>query len=116
MCLDIIELKRFVEFYPWLSDKNSLVLRFEDLVTDKKSRVNSLKRIIQYIMPNIDEELIPEYIELMEKGANPDHSKTFRKGKTRQWPQYFSSEHNNIFKSKAGKLLVDLGYENNEDW
>jgi hypothetical protein len=52
----------------------------------------------------------------MEMGADPDRSKTFRKGKTGGWQKHFSAEHKALFKNYAGDLLIDLGYEKDLDW
>lgn len=106
---------RFLDFYPWLTDKNSLALRFEDLL-DEKSRARSLARVVQYLAPDMGGRLMSENIRLMELGANPQNSKTYRTGKSGEWSRYFSDEHKDLFKSKAGKLLIDLGYEKSEDW
>jgi sulfotransferase 6B1 len=41
---------------------------------------------------------------------------TFREGKTGSWKNYFNRKHKAACKLYAGKLLIDLGYENNTLW
>jgi hypothetical protein len=41
---------------------------------------------------------------------------TFRKGSSGDWRSHFSEEHKRVFKETTGRLLIDLGYEKDNDW
>lgn len=43
-------------------------------------------------------------------------TRTFRKGQIGGWREHFSEEHKQAFKSVAGSLLIDLGYEQDDNW
>ncbi|KAF2078164.1 hypothetical protein CYY_000548 [Polysphondylium violaceum] len=45
-----------------------------------------------------------------------DKNKFFRKGEIGDWKNYFTPENKRWFKEETGQLLVDLGYEINNDW
>ena len=47
------------------------------------------------------------------KESSPLH---LRKGTIGDWKNYFSSKHKEIFKEIAGDILIQLGYEENNDW
>jgi hypothetical protein len=46
----------------------------------------------------------------------PKRSGTFRKGKPGNWREYFTQENIDIFKDSTGDLLIQLGYESNNEW
>lgn len=41
---------------------------------------------------------------------------TFREGKIGAWKEHFSDAHKTTFKQLTGSLLIELGYENNNNW
>jgi hypothetical protein len=47
---------------------------------------------------------------------NPQRSPTFREGKTGGWRKAFSEENIQLFKEISGDLLINLGYEDSQDW
>ncbi len=47
------------------------------------------------------------------KNDSPLH---LRKGVTGDWKNYFSDKHKKIFKEIAGDLLIELGYEKDNNW
>lgn len=50
-----------------------------------------------------------------EKGAS-DPQSHYRKGKAGDWANHFTPDHVAAFKRKFGDLVVNLGYENSNDW
>jgi hypothetical protein len=40
----------------------------------------------------------------------------FRKGIAGDWKNVFTEQDKRVFKAAAGDLLVELGYEENNDW
>ena len=57
-----------------------------------------------------------QIIDALETNIDPQRSPTFRSGKTGEWKKYFNDEHKNLFKDVAGDLLVQLGYEKDDNW
>ena len=55
-------------------------------------------------------------IQTILEAIQPEKSPTFRKGKTGGWRNHFSDEHKQIFKDITGDLLIELGYETDNDW
>ncbi|KAM9954340.1 hypothetical protein ACTFIW_003881 [Dictyostelium discoideum] len=45
-----------------------------------------------------------------------DKNKFFRKGEIGDWRNYFTDDNKRWFKEETGSLLIDLGYELNNDW
>ncbi|HAT66576.1 MAG TPA: hypothetical protein DCS66_18610, partial [Flavobacteriaceae bacterium] len=50
-----------------------------------------------------------------DKGKN-DVKSHYRKGTSGDWKNYFTEEHKKHFKERYGDLLIQLGYEANNDW
>ena len=108
--------ERFLENLPWLSNKNCLTVKFENLAPiDKRSK--TLESIATYLLgEHISSDERERMVMAMEQGCNPANSKTFRKGVSGEWQKYFTEEHKILFKDAAGQLLIDLGYEKDFDW
>ena len=65
-------------------------------------------------------ELLEKYrFEKLAKGrkqGNEDPTSHFRKGMAGDWQNHFNNRHKNLFKKHAGQLLIDLGYEKDNNW
>ena len=95
-------------FKPWLKHKSSKIVRFEYLspvCAPRARRVQELKKIADHLdLNNVDPE---DYIE---SNVNVGSS-TFRKGKSGEWHNEFSSEHIELFKKLVPEsLLYCYGY------
>ena len=74
---------------------------------------------IPYFKPSTDEiELIVEKYSFqnMKKIHNNKGKSFLRSGKSGDWKNYFSDEAKQLFSHYAGKELIALGYEKNNDW
>ena len=107
--------QRFKENRNWLSDKNSLSVKYEDLLSTSQRRP-TLEKLAKYLLDTDQPETIENTVSKMEKGFNPAQSKTFRKGQAGGWKQHFTSEHKKLFKECAGETLIELGYEKDLNW
>lgn len=105
---------RFAPYLGWLEKDAVLSIHFEELVNN---RISALNRILDHVLVRIP---LPaprkDILEALEFSINPRRSPTFRSGKTGEWKKYFTEEHKKIFKNVAGDLLIQLGYEKNQDW
>lgn len=63
------------------------------------------------------DESVDRLTERALQAIAPERSHTFRKGGgARNWERRFTPEHKEQFKSVAGELLVELGYEQDLNW
>lgn len=100
----------------WMKNPSTLLLRFEDLVGVKgggdldrqKDTIRSLAEYIQYPLSNAQIDCIAN--SLFGETA------TFRKGQIGSWQENFSDYHKEIFKQIMGKELIELGYEQDNNW
>jgi len=107
--------KRFDLYRGWLDRPQVLVLRFEDFVHNRRETIG---RVVDHFLKRVD--TLPasrdQIINALEANINPQRSPTFRSGKTGEWKKYFKDEHKRLFKDVAGDLLVQLGYEKDNNW
>ncbi len=107
---------RYDAVFRWLDTGNVMCLRFEDLINNRESTLNGMLDYIEnstgYKIPTPRSEAIP----ILVKAIQPRKSHTFRGGRTGDWRSHFTEEHKKMFKDAAGNLLVELGYEKNNDW
>jgi len=107
--------QRYEGVFEWLAQKNVMCLRFEDLINNRDASLNAMLAEVEktgYKIPTPREQAVAILVEAI----NPKKSHTFRSGKTGGWREHFSDEHKKLFKDVAGDLLVQLGYEKNNDW
>lgn len=106
---------RFQPYLGWMEQPAVLVLRYEELV---KSPQSGLEEIVQHACQQgfpLDCP-VSAALEILAEAINPRRSPTFRSGKTGAWKAHFKPEHTAAFKTIAGDLLIDLGYETSHDW
>jgi sulfotransferase 6B1 len=105
---------RFKAYEAWLDQPGVLQIHFEDLVNN---RAAALQRIIDHFLARVPLKTpLETLLTALEDSINPGKSPTFRSGKTGEWKKYFKDEHKAIFKQVAGDLLVQLGYEKDDNW
>jgi hypothetical protein len=107
--------KRYQSYWGWFGRTDILHLRFEDLVTDREA---ALGRLLDYLETFAFRAQLPreQAIETLKAAIAPEKSGTFRKGETGGWRQHFTAENKARFKEVAGDLLIQLGYETDNDW
>jgi len=107
--------RRFQRYQAWLAKPDVFSLRFEDLTSEGKEQV--LRDVMAFYAARSDHEMDVDacVVKAMEN-IKPYESHTFRKGKSGAWQDEFTQEHKDLFKKVAGKLLIDLGYENDLNW
>ena len=106
--------ERFKPYMDWLNHPEVFKIHFEDLIHD---RAVTLTRIVDHLLTRVPLQASRQLIlESLQSSINPGRSPTFRSGKTGEWKKYFTDEHKRIFKKVAGNLLMQLGYEKDNDW
>lgn len=111
-----------VEFYklylPWMESKTFCTVYFEKLVGkqgggSEEEQIQEIKKIAAHCGKTISTKEAKRVAEKIFGGTS-----TFRQGSIDGWKESFSPEIINLFKQTPGanQLLIDLGYEENEDW
>lgn len=95
-----------------------LMIKFEDLIGPKgggslKKQIEALNQIADFLNLSLSKKAIKKLQKSLWGGTFTftDHSQ-----KVGQWKAHFTMQHVKAFKSKYNSLLLDLGYENDEDW
>jgi hypothetical protein len=78
----------------------------------------SLGKILDYLggkgyQPEIDRH---QAVKILGSAVKPKRSGTFRKGKPGDWREHFTQKNIDYFKESTGNLLIELGYEADNDW
>jgi hypothetical protein len=107
--------KRYDGYIGWLSQPEVLSLSFEELIINRDL---ALGRLLDYLQergfsPGVSRLTA---IDALKQAIIPRKSGTFRQGKSGNWREHFTELNKSVFKSKAGDLLVRLGYETDNNW
>jgi sulfotransferase 6B1 len=103
-------------YLPWTLSPHFCVIRFEDLVGaqgggDAQMQRLTVERIAQHLGLSVDDKTL----DLVCANLFGD-TYTFNEGQISGWKNYFTPEHEQLFKQQAGQLLIDLGYEKDLNW
>jgi sulfotransferase 6B1 len=106
---------RYQNYMGWLEQPDVLCLRFENLILKREL---ALGKLLDYLAKRGLILKIPteQSIEALKKAIIPRKSGTFRKGQPGNWREHFTQENKDLFKKLAGDLLIQLGYEQNDNW
>ena len=107
--------ERYAGVFQWLKQPSVMCIRFEDLMDRRDATLNRMLDQVEktgYKIPTPR----AKSIRVLTEAIQPKKSHTFRSGKTGGWRKHFSNEHKALFKEVAGDLLVQLGYEQSNDW
>lgn len=107
--------QRYEGVFEWLHTPGLMCIRFEDLINNRVATLDAMLDEVEkagYKIPTPREKAISVLVEAIQ----PRKSRTFRSGKTGGWREFFTEEHKRLFKDVAAGLLVNLEYENNDDW
>lgn len=108
--------RRFRSFLEW-EHHDALVVRFEHLVgPEGGGSAERQEATIRNIAHHLGLPLSPEKVRFVAHNLFYRKSATFRKGSIGDWRNHFTEEHKRVFKELAGDLLIDLGYERDNDW
>ena len=91
-------------------------IKYEDLIRDFKLVL--FKKIFKFL--GFPKELIPRILEICYENSlfsgRVKKITHIRPGQAGEWKKYFSAGHKEKFLELFGNLLIDLGYEKNNDW
>ncbi len=107
--------ERFKEYEGWLTCPRAFAVKFEDLIGPNRNA--RLREMVEFYAARSQLPLdVSATIERMLDLIAPERSHTFRSGKRGGWEASFTPELKDEFKRVAGDLLIQLGYERNNDW
>jgi hypothetical protein len=106
---------RFSLYRGWLGSRSVHPVMYEDLMGDTKLEV--LHGLVNHYNERARHKLpVDETVQAMLSAIDPSKSHTFRRGKVGGWRDHFTSEHFDLMKEFAGSLLIDFGYEADDNW
>jgi hypothetical protein len=114
------EVGKVTEDGPTLLGDNYTEVRYEKLL-DRP--VVEARRLLEFLGADSSEEMAKRCVERAgferitnrERGQE-DSSSRSRKGVAGDWKTTFTEEDKRVFKEIAGNLLIELGYEEDNDW
>ncbi len=103
------------------------VVRYEDMKLDVNA---TLQRLLSFVGIDFDAATIANIVKRQEhayRNINKSSLKqkfknrgrlrsTLRKGQVGEWAEFFTPEHKELFKEKAGHTLIASGYEKDLSW
>jgi hypothetical protein len=93
----------------WTQEKNVLIARYEDLLTDYD---RESARLAQFLKLNGSSPEVQKVIESYRPGAaEGQQGLHFYKGKIGRFREAYSAEEQSILRDKLGPYLVKMGYE-----
>jgi sulfotransferase 6B1 len=108
-------LTRYERFLGWFNCPDVMVVKFEELLADQQRSITSMIEFLErkdFRLQMSREQAVQQVIEAVQ----PKKSPTFRKGHSGEWRNYFKEEHKQQFKQVTGDLLVQMGYEQDDNW
>ena len=103
-------------FLPWRDQPGVLTVTFEELVGTSASRCSALTRVLRHVVGHLPADEETAAVAAMAAAINPATSGTFRRGMIGSWREEFDETTTRVFKAVAGDLLIELGYESDNDW
>jgi len=99
----------------WISDDQTLAIRFEDLIGAHGSgsadkQLSTVHKVVDWC--NIS--MSPDKVESLAKNVYSEESDTFNKGSIGQGRNFLDQDLQELFNVYCGKLMEELGYESNE--
>jgi hypothetical protein len=107
--------QRYEGVLQWLRQQHVMFVRYEDLVENRNATLAAMLEAVErtgYRIPFPREKALG----VLSAAIQPKRSRTFRSGKAGAWREHFTPEHKRLFLDVAGDLLVQLGYEKNDNW
>lgn len=100
----------------WMEQPFVYTTYFEKLVGKKgggsdEEQLNELQEIAEFLGIDTDNDQLSQIAANIFGGTG-----TFRKGKIAGWKKDFNENHKKLFSQNCGQLLIDIGYEENNDW
>lgn len=107
----------YKKFQGWLGLKNSVSVKYEDLVGARGGSTDKLQQqIVARVLEFLDVEHEEEMVARICERAYSPASLTYRGSQIGDWRKSFKPMHVDLFNELAGDLLVSYGYESGPRW
>lgn len=101
----------------WLYDEGSITVKFEDLVgPNGGGTVSRQRESIAAILKYLELDAAAESIEMLADNLFSRDSRTFFRGEIGAWRSVFSDSDIQLFKLNTDNALIEMGYEDDENW
>ncbi|KAA9013579.1 sulfotransferase domain-containing protein [Niallia endozanthoxylica] len=102
----------------WVKEQSVCSITFEELVCNTESQNGSIMKIIEFLWNDLKQLNLTkeQLLQKIKQNIVPKNSGTFRKGSIGDWKHEFNNGHKTAFKNIAGDLLIQLGYEKDNNW
>ncbi|PWH16907.1 MAG: hypothetical protein DDG59_08695 [Anaerolineae bacterium] len=107
--------ERLKPYLEWCKEPNVLTIRYEAFF---ENRPAVLQQILEQALGRGFRlsHTVEDALRVLESHIQPQRSPTFRKGGAGGWRQAFTPRHKELFKEYCPGILVELGYEKDENW
>lgn len=113
----------YMERVGWALNPNHHVVKYEDLVGsdgggEDERKLACLKGIADFIHLDATQEELEKVANKIYTNfgeVSHDH-RSYKKASAGNWKEFLNEEHKAALKKKWGNLLIDLGYEETNDW
>lgn len=107
--------QRLAPYVRWITEPGVHTFRYEDLIGER--RLDAVRRVVAaFAAASAAPVDIDAIAARAATGIDERRPHTFRKGGAGGWRSAFTPEHKDLFKLRAGDLLVRLGYEQDDGW
>jgi sulfotransferase 6B1 len=107
--------QRLAPYLGWMAAPGVHTFRYEELIGEH--RLDAVGRVVTAFASASEAPLDLEAVAARAAAAVDERRPhTFRKGGAGGWRSVFTPEHKDLFKLRAGDLLVALGYEEDDLW
>lgn len=105
------------DYFPWLSVKGCLTVKFENLIGpngggNEELQLQSVLDIASFLEISLRENQLNKIIDNIYSSKSP----TFSTGQIGKWKEYFTDEHIREFKNSSSEMLIKYGYEKDNNW
>jgi len=109
--------ERLRQYLPWRDEPTTYASRFESLIGPSGGgTVEQQRHEIEAIARHVERQLSPDQVDRVARSLWSPRSSTFRRGEIGDWKNHFGDSHKVAFKQHAGRELIALGYEADDDW
>lgn len=107
--------ERYARVSGFLACPEIMTVRFEDLIRARQETLGAMLDRLEAAgyQPGLERETA---LKRLADSIDPARSPTFRVGRTGDWQDHFTQADRELFKQVTGDLLIQLGYEMDNDW
>lgn len=120
------ETPSYIDYYlqriGWALQAKCLVVKYEDLVGNDEyaflRKVETVQKIARYINLDLSRDHLAFIVDNMYLSKEPVESdgKVYEKATSGNWRNFLNETHKQLLKDKLGNVLIQLGYEDWNDW